>query len=287
MLTKEQQLALSNKGYDLVFEYKDRPYAIKTESLPSWNEEKKAKFRQETGLDFAFLNEEWVFFNPEQFSFLDEGLRYIGNEEKPDQPINCNNYEGLFAEFRGVSLDLSHWDVSQAICLSYMFNCCYYLQTLNLEGWDVSKCIDFGGMFNGCLQLKSLDIGSWDVSNGEIFSHMFSNCHNLESLDISAWDTSNCITFEGMFANSCNLQRLDINNWNVSKCQNFNIIFEGCTKLKSLGLSKWNVDSEAWRIAMFKDSGLEEQYRKTSDELADSFFGHKAPSTSVENCDLF
>ena len=101
MLTKEQILALNSKGYDLVFEYKDKIYSIKTDSLSNWSEEKKLKFEQESGLTFSLIDDEWVFYNPALYSIWLGSLQYKGKDEKSEQPINCKNYTYMFQDWEG------------------------------------------------------------------------------------------------------------------------------------------------------------------------------------------
>ena len=226
MITKEQQLALNSKGYDLVFEWKNKPYAIKTESLAEWSEEKKERFRQESGLDFTLIDDEWIFFNPEQYGLGFESLRYVGNGGRPDQPINCTNFVRLFYMWDGESLDLSHWDVSQVTQFDQMFQACKNLKSLDLTSWDVGKGEGFNHMFAECVSLKFLDLSGWNISNGKELLYMFAECKSLQSLDLSSWDVSNIKKFFRMFCNCKNLKSLDLSTWNVNNCKDFRYMFE-------------------------------------------------------------
>lgn len=72
----------------------------------------------------------------------------------------------LFNEFNGASID-----TSQAIIpcsnMSYMFNYCGNLVTLDARGFDTSSSTNFDGVFNYCDNLITLDCSTWDVSNAE------------------------------------------------------------------------------------------------------------------------
>ena len=182
MITKEQKLVLGNKGYDLVFEWKGKMYALKTKSLPSWDEEKWQKLQEETGLTaMCDVTGRWVFYDPEQYD-VGCNLQYIGNNEKPDQPINCIDYPLMFTKYRGASLDLSHWDVSEAISFFSMFFNCKNLKSLNVNNWDVNQCKHFELMFSECSQLRSLNLSNWKVSPEAIFTGMFSECTSLQKV---------------------------------------------------------------------------------------------------------
>ena len=268
MITKEQRLALSSKGYDVAFERNGRIFAVKTNAINNWTEEKKAEFSQETGLHYVFLNNEWVFYNPKQYCIVDDFLRYIGTDEKPEQPINYTNYTCLFHSCKAKSLDLSHWDVSNVSVFKYLFYNCSNLKFLDVSQWDVSNVKFFSATFCGCKSLRSLPIETWDVSNGQEFTKMFCECRSLQSLDLNTWNVSRSDDFEEMFYRCRSLQSLDVSNWEVNQYAYFEKMFFGCTKLQSLDLSKWCVNRGTHFAKMFSDSGLEKHYGKSSNQLA-------------------
>ena len=253
MITKEQRLALNSKGYDLVFEYGGKPYALKSDSINNWSEEKRKKFEQETGLRSCFLDNNWVFYNPKQYRITDTGyLLYIGDDGYPDQPINYFNYDNLFYNYGGKSLDLSHWDTRKITSFSEMFNSCYELKTLNLAGWDVRNVYSCAYMFYWCKSLKTLDLSGWRLENCETCTHMFNCCGSLESLNLSNWCVDECDSFFSMFENCYSLTSLDISSWNVSKGDDFACMFKNCSSLTSLDLSQWDVSNCTMFNEMFK-----------------------------------
>lgn len=89
-------------------------------------------------------------------------------------------------------------NTSKVTNMSYMFDSCPYLESLDLSGWDTSNVTDMSYMFR-C---------GYD-SNGETFSH-------LESLNLSGWDTSKNRTFEGMFYGCYNLRELDLSSFETT-----------------------------------------------------------------------
>ena len=58
---------------------------------------------------------------------------------------------GMFSGCRCLkTLNISGWDISSVINMSYMFEGCYCLKTLNISGWDTSSVINMGSMFYNC-----------------------------------------------------------------------------------------------------------------------------------------
>ena len=241
MLTEEQILALNSKGYDVVFERNDKIYSIKTSSLPNWDKEKKKKFRKETGLDFGLTKTGWVFYNYRQYEFRIDTLRYIGKDKRPEQPINCKDYDSCFCGWEGTLLDLSHWDVSNALSFESMFYHCEKLKHLDLSGWDVKNCTNFKEMFGRCDNLTTLNLDDWNPCNGINFYGMFYKCKSIKSLDVEEWD--------------------------IAKGRNLSIMFCGCHKLVSLDLSNWCIPNGADISKIFMNSGLRGYYDKTDEEL--------------------
>ena len=132
------------------------------------------------------------------------------------------------------SLDLSGWNTSNVTDMSYMFAYCSSLAYLNLSGWDTSKVTSMNSMFNGYNSLTSLTLSNFDTSNVTDMGSMFSNCIDLTSLDLSGWDTSKITSMSGMFNDCSGLTFLKLSGWNVSNVTNMNDMFRGCGKLKTI-----------------------------------------------------
>ena len=125
-------------------------------------------------------------------------------------------------------------DTSNVTGMSYMFNGCSSLQSLNVSGWDTSNVTSMNYMFNNCTSLQTLNVSGWDTINVTGMNSMFSSCRSLQSLDVSGWDTSKVTIMSYMFSSCRSLQSLDVSGWDTSKVTNINYIFGDCINLTTL-----------------------------------------------------
>ena len=100
---------------------------------------------------------------------------------------------------------------------------------IDISDWDVSNAIDMSYMFFKCNELESVgDISYWDVSNINSMRGMFFMCKELKSVgDISEWNVSNVISMNEMF-DGCKSFNQDLSKWNVSKVKYNSYMFDGC-----------------------------------------------------------
>lgn len=96
------------------------------------------------------------------------------------------NYNNLFRDYNGTSLDIGNW--------------------------DTSKVTNMESMFYNCSNLTSLDIGNWDVRNVESLYNFFYDCKKLEVVDMSNWETNNLENTSGLFSNCISLHTVKLNN---------------------------------------------------------------------------
>ena len=171
--------------------------------------------------------------------------------------------------------------------LTYAYESCNGITSLNTTGWDTSKVTNMAGMFTGCAYLTSIDVSGFDTSNVtnmyKMFgSHldvlndplihmsftninvsgldtskvtnmagMFTGCGKLTSIDVSNFDTSNVTNMDVMFRKCDSLTSLDVSNWNVSNVTNMDIMFFFCGNITKLDVSKWDTSKVTSMISMF------------------------------------
>jgi len=90
-------------------------------------------------------------------------------------------------------------------------------------------------MFDGCRGLTSLNVSGFNTGNVKTFSAMFQNCSSLTSMDVSDFKTSNVTSVKNMFygCTNLNLNEIDISKWDTSKM----------TDLVSIGLPQFDINT--------------------------------------------
>ncbi len=146
------------------------------------------------------------------------------------------------------SLDVSGFDTSNVTDMSWMFVNCSSLTSLDVSGFDTSNVTGMRCMFADCSSLTSLDVSSFDTSNVTIMGGMFNGCSSLTSLDVSGFDTSNVTIMSWMFAGCSSLTSLDVSSFDTSKVTNMWWMFDGCPA----GISEKDMRRKGWLRSFFK-----------------------------------
>ena len=105
---------------------------------------------------------------------------------------------------------------------------------VSFKGSNTSNVTDMSFMFNGCTTLTSLDVSSFDTSKVTDMHHMFSGCANLTSLTLSNFNTSNVTNMYYMFEGCASLESLDLSGFDTSKVTDMGGMFDGCSKLSTI-----------------------------------------------------
>ena len=142
-------------------------------------------------------------------------------------------------------------DTSKVTNMSWMFNNCKSLTSLDVSGWNTSKVTDMNNMFYNCISITSLDVSGWDTSNVINMDSMFRGCNALTSLDVSKFNTSKVIKLSIMFYGCNALTSLDVSGWNTSNVTNMVRMFNYCSSLTSLDLSGWDTSNVTNIYGMF------------------------------------
>lgn len=132
------------------------------------------------------------------------------------------------------SINTMKLDTSNVTDMSYMFNECESLTSLDLSSINTSNVTNMVSMFDSCASLTSLDLSSFDTSNVTNMRFMFATCFNLTSLDLSNFNTSKVINMEYMFSGCTSLTSLNLSNCDVSKVTNMTYMFDACSSLKDV-----------------------------------------------------
>ncbi|MCR4818708.1 MAG: BspA family leucine-rich repeat surface protein [Fretibacterium sp.] len=136
--------------------------------------------------------------------------------------------------------------------MTWMFNGCTSLKTLNLSGLNTSGVKDMYQMFQGCSSLETVTFGGYfSTANVKFMSAMFRKCEKLKSLDLSSWDISSVTDMNEMFEYCYELKSLDLSGWNTANVKNMNAMFLGCRSLELLDLSSFNTSGTENMGTMF------------------------------------
>ena len=150
----------------------------------------------------------------------------------------CYNFSNMSYMFNNcnklTTVDVSNLDTSKVTNMHKTFSNCRALTTLDASKWDTSNVTDMYGMFEYCNSLTTLDLSNWDTSNVIDMYGMFYGCYKLTTLDLSNWDTSNVTSMSGMFNNCYKLATLDVSNWDTSNVTDMNEMFRECSSLKNI-----------------------------------------------------
>lgn len=187
------------------------------------------------------------------------GISFYGGKVSgaPDlSGIDTSGFTDMSYMFNGcsglTSLDVSTFDTSNVTSMIAMFSHCAQLTTLDVTGFDTAKVTSMSGMFDNCFRLTSLDLSKFDTSNVYDMSSMFLSCSGLTSLDLSKFNTSKVTYMNAMFNGCSGLTSIDVSKFDTSKVQNMQNMFYGCSGLTSLDLSAFDTPSLTNMGAMFR-----------------------------------
>ena len=90
-------------------------------------------------------------------------------------------------------------DTKTNVGMSFMFNDCNALLSIDLSEFNTSNVTDMKRMFGGCRSITALDVSTFDTSKVRSFYWMFRANEKLLELDISNFDTSSAVSMFGMF----------------------------------------------------------------------------------------
>ena len=174
----------------------------------------------------------------------------------------------------GPGCSLNHIDVSDVTSLKHLFHSMIFLpgQSPDISEWDMSNAVHLSFMFarsnfNG-------DIGTWDLHNVKNMDYMFSN--SSFNTDISNWNTENVINTDNMF--SCGTFDKDISGWNVKKLHNAYGMFSHNENF-NCDISQWELPSILDMCHMFDSTKFTHdvsnwsKYINHETEFSHMFFG--------------
>ena len=173
------------------------------------------------------------------------GLEYLNTEKVTDMSYMFNNCSKL------TSLDVSKFNTANVTDMSYMFYSCSALLSLDVTNFNTENVTNMSRMFSRCSKLTSLDVSKFNTVNVTNMNSMFYNCSKLTSLDVTKFNTANVTDMKYMFYSCSALLSLDVTNFNTEKVTDMSFMFSSCSKLTSLDVSKFNTVNVTNMSCMF------------------------------------
>ena len=118
------------------------------------------------------------------------------------QTFNGKSLSGLFAGFSSLtSINcLDNLRTDDVEDMSFMFESCSYLTTLDLSSFNTANVTYMSTMFVNCSILAKLDLSSFNTANVKYMNTMFMGCKKLETIYVgNGWSTTNVEVSPGMF----------------------------------------------------------------------------------------
>ena len=159
----------------------------------------------------------------------------------------------LFAWHHGLKeIDgLDKFDTSNVTDMSYMFDGCESLTTIDVSNFDTSNVTDMRVMFSGCKSLTTIDASNFDTSNVGFMRYMFSGCSSLTTIDVSNFDTSNVTDMSSMFSGCSSLTTIDVSNFDTGNVTAMGGMFNGCSSLTTIDVSNFDTGNVRAMGGMF------------------------------------
>jgi len=165
---------------------------------------------------------------------------------------NLENTTSLYALFSGLKSlkeikGIETWSTKNIINMSYLFNDCSNISTINLDNFDTSKVTNMSNMFNNCSKITALNLDNFDTGNVQYMDVMFSNCLSLKKLILDNWTFKDGVSVGGIL-NNVPLIELSAKGWTLNRetrlgCASSNGTISLCSnELDFVDVSNWNLN---------------------------------------------
>ena len=169
-----------------------------------------------------------------------------------DPPTSCCNMFNGIQEI--ISIDLSEFDSSKVVDMSFMFSECSNLESLDLRNLQLSSVTSFNSMFQSCNKLKSIDLSNLDASSVITMAGMFSHCTSLTYINLSNLKLGAVKDMSYLFYQCNFVSMIDLLNLDTKTVENMSHMFAECTALKSLNLLSFDTSSVTDMEEMFSNT---------------------------------
>ena len=180
-----------------------------------------------------------------------DGTMYWWTEA--DYPMLYEESSFTFYRFRALKyLDLSEFDSSNVVRMTYMIASNDELEYVDLDGFDTSNCTQMDYMFYGDVKLRNLDLSEFDTSKVYTMMYMFWYCKNMTELDLTSFDTSNAINLSSLISGMDKLTSVKFGKkFDTSNVKNFSFFMANCPLLTDFDISKIDLTSATDIMSIF------------------------------------
>lgn len=138
---------------------------------------------------------------------------------------------------------ISSWDISNVTDLSYCFQGCNALRSLNLSSWDTHKLQSLRSAFQQCHSLSSVDLSNMDFSSLQSLKYTFSGSNTNETLLPELGDNNVLTNMYCTWYNNQGIKKLDLSKFNTKNVTEFGWCFSGAIMLEWLDISGFDLSS--------------------------------------------
>ena len=181
-------------------------------------------------------------------------MAWTGTQESPNTTITKVVFDGSFKDYRPVTTGswfrylqalttFEGWEnlhTEQVNDMSYMFEHCTALKTLDLTSFNTQKVETMEQMFSNCTELTALNLKNFNTANVENMAGLFSECSALTELDLKSFSTENVKNMAYLFSGCRGLKTIDVKHFNTAKVENMRGLFNGCSALTELDITNFN-----------------------------------------------
>lgn len=214
-----------------LFAQTDVPFVIYDNGTLTFDYGVKPAEGEVYGLNVTSLEPGWIEHNPSVTKVV-----FTENFSKA-RPTSCTKwFDGCSSLEDGGIVGIENLNTSAVDHFYYTFAGCDKLTTIDVSHFDTSNAIIFTGMFNNCAALKSLDLVNFNTAKAQWIHSMFGGCESLANLDLRSFDTRSVTQMNQLFAGCINLKSIYVdadkflfpnlgNNWAQG-------VFSGCESLE-------------------------------------------------------
>lgn len=178
---------------------------------------------------------------------------YSGKAVTESDPFPAWN-DAVQAKVTKVVFDESFGDVKPTSLIRWFMNCKELTAIDHIEYLNTSAATSMSYMFQGCGKLETLDVTHFNTSNCTKMTSMFSGCKILEVLDVTGFETGKVTSMANMFINCSKLKTVDMRYFDTQKVTDMSQMFKGCSNLQSVNISTSNSFAKVTTMeSMFED----------------------------------